>query len=334
LKEKDLLIFTDNGLYCPQANVYIDPIKKVDKAIITHAHADHARAGHGTYAATPLTSIIMKHRIGTHIQVEEYAYGQNWQINQVKFSFHPAGHIPGSAQLRVEYKGEVWVVSGDYKLHPDGISTPFEPIRCHTFITECTFGLPVFQWTEQELIKQQILDWWKENQRNGKQSLLIAYSLGKAQRLMNMLRDTSFGKIWVHGAAHNINEVYSSAGLWFGETHACNKAIDKNQWQGDLIIAPPSVIGSRWIKRFQPYSLGIASGWMALRGTRRRRAADRGFVLSDHADWNELLQAIRLTEAEHVITTHGYADLFSKYLNEQGISAAPGEIVFERGEEE
>lgn len=334
MKEKDLLIFTENGLYCPQADVYIDPIKKVEKAIITHAHADHARAGHSYYASTPLTSLIMKHRIGSHIRVEEFGYGQKWQINQVTFSFHPAGHIPGSAQLRVEYKGEVWVVSGDYKLHPDGISTPFEPLPCNTFITECTFGLPVFQWPDQELIERQILDWWKENQNNGKQSVLIAYSLGKAQRLIHMLQETSPGKIWVHGAVHNINEVFASEEFTFGETHAWHREVSKDSWQGDLIIAPPSVIGSRWIKRFQPYSLGIASGWMAIRGTRRRRAADRGFVLSDHADWNELLQAIHLSGAEQVITTHGYSEIFSRYLNEKGIVSRPAGLQLEREEEE
>lgn len=334
MKDNDLLIFTDSGLYCPQANVYIDPIKKVDNAIITHAHADHAKAGHRKYAATPLTSLIMKHRIGSHIRVGEFEFGQNWKINEVKFSFHPAGHIPGSAQLRVEYKGEVWAVSGDYKMHSDGISSPFDPIKCNTFITECTFGLPVFQWSDQDLIKLQILDWWKENQNTGKQSVLIAYSLGKAQRLINLLHESSPGKIWVHGAIHNINEVFASGGLVFGETNAWHKDISKDHWQGDLIIAPPSVIGSRWIKRLEPYSLGIASGWMAIRGTRRRRAADRGFVLSDHADWNELLQAIHLSGAEQVITTHGYSQIFSRYLNEKNIISRPAGMQMEREDEE
>jgi putative mRNA 3-end processing factor len=334
LKKQDLLQFTPNGLYCPQADVYIDPMKKVKKAIITHAHSDHARAGHNHYAATPLTGLIMKHRIGPGISVEEFDYHNKWKINDVLFSFHPAGHIPGSAQLRVEYKGEVWVVSGDYKTHHDGISTPFEPVSCHTFITESTFGLPVFRWENQDVVLQQIIEWWSENQQKGKQSVLIAYSLGKAQRLIHMLKDNPAGKVWVHGAVHSINELFETAGLKFGNALVWNKESQKTNWQGDLIIAPPSVIGSRWIKRFQPYSLGIASGWMAMRGTRRRRAADRGFVLSDHADWNELHQAIQSSNAERVITTHGYAHILSKYLNEKGINSHPAGISFEREDEE
>ncbi|WP_420387556.1 ligase-associated DNA damage response exonuclease [Roseivirga sp.] len=322
-----LLQFTESGIYCEKAGVYIDPWRKVDKAIITHAHADHSRWGMKHYLAHPMSIPVMKLRLGRDISVQGLDYNEKLIINGVEFSLHPAGHIPGSAQVRVSYQGETWVVSGDYKTEADGISTPFEPVKCHTFITECTFGLPVYHWQPQEDIFNEIITWWKKNASEGLNTLITAYSLGKAQRVIKNV-DDSIGPIFTHGAIENTNEALKTAGLELPPTTRVTKELDKKAFQGALIIAPPSALNSPWMKKFKPASLGIASGWMQLRGTRRRRAADRGFALSDHADWNGLLSAIKATEAETVITTHGYTNTFSKYLNEIGIHSVEEKTLF------
>jgi putative mRNA 3-end processing factor len=323
----NLLTFTQNGIYCPPADVYIDPWRPVKKALVTHGHSDHSRWGHEKYLAHHDSVPIIKHRLG-EINIMGVEYGEFIKVNDVNFSFHPAGHIPGSAQVRVEYKGEVWVVSGDYKLEDDGFSVPFEPVRCHTFITECTFGLPVFRWKPQEEVMASINDWWKNNREKNLTSVLIAYSLGKAQRLINHL-DPSIGTIYTHGAIENMNEVIRVMGKSLGTTKRVTADLKKEDFRGALVLAPPSAIGSTWMRKFQPFSLGIASGWMALRGTRRRRAADRGFVLSDHADWDGLNQAIKDTGAERIITTHGYTEIFTNWLKEQGYVAITEKTTFE-----
>lgn len=313
-----LLIFNKNGIYCPLADIYIDPWRKVDKALITHAHSDHSRGGNKQYIATKLSIPIMRHRLGD-INAIGLDYGESLIINGVKFSFHPAGHIIGSAQIRVEYKGEVWVASGDYKLENDGISTPFETIKCHTFITECTFGLPVYQWQPQHLVFEEINNWWQKNKSEGKASVIVAYSLGKAQRIIQNV-DHTIGEIFTHGAVENINEVFRQNGTPIKATTQAVKEIDKNRYKGALIITPNAGTGS-WLKKFGNYELAYASGWMSLRGARRRRAADRGFVISDHADWHGLNTAIKNTGAENVIATHGNTLSFARWLNEQGYNA-------------
>jgi len=314
-----LIEFTDRGLYCPQADVYIDPWRPVPKALITHGHSDHARWGHQAYLATEAAAPVMRHRLGK-IKLQTVAYGRTTTINGVQFSFHPAGHIPGSAQIRVAYQGEVWVASGDYKLEEDGLSEPFEPLRCHTFITESTFGLPIYRWAPQAEVYADINDWWRANQAAGKVSMLFAYALGKAQRLLRAL-DPDIGTIYTHGAVENTNEVLRAQGISLPQTVRVTKDISPKDYPGNLVLAVPSVLGSSWIKKFKPLALGYASGWMRLRGARRRRAVDRGFILSDHADWPGLLQAIKATGAERVFVTHGYTDIFSRYLREQGYDA-------------
>lgn len=324
-----LLEFNQNGIYCKQADVYIDPWRKVNKAIITHSHSDHARWGMNHYLAHKDSVPIMKHRLGNDISVESKSYGDLFQINGVNFSLHPAGHIIGSAQVLVEYKGERWLVTGDYKTEDDGYSTPFELMKCDTIISECTFGLPIYKWKDQIEVFEEINSWWRENQKLGKVSVLTAYSLGKAQRVINGV-DKSIGKIFTHGAVDNINQVLIESGHYLPKTVLVNKDIPKSDYKGSLVICPPSAVGSPWIKKFGSYSLGIASGWMALRGTRRRRAADRGFVLSDHADWDGLNYVVENCEAEKVIATHGYTDIFSKYLREEkGLNAVTEKTQFE-----
>lgn len=314
-----LLEFTDKGIYCPPAKVYIDPWRPVTRALITHGHSDHSRWGHKHYLSTESAKPVIRYRLGP-IKIETVQYGETRTINGVKFTFFPAGHIIGSAQIRVEHKGEVWVVSGDYKLEDDGISEAFEPVTCHNFITECTFGLPVYQWKPQEEIFQEINDWWKKNREEGKASVLSAYALGKAQRILNHL-DTSIGRIYTHGAIENTNEVIRAQGIALPDTIRVTQSISRKDYPGSMILATPSSLGSPWIKKFGTASLGIASGWMSLRGARRRRAADRGFVLSDHADWDGLNQAIADTGAERIFVTHGYTDIFRRWLTQQGYEA-------------
>jgi putative mRNA 3-end processing factor len=314
-----LLTFTDRGIYCEQGDFYIDPWRPVDRALITHGHADHARPGHVRYLATHAALPVMRHRLG-EIEAEGVDYGEVRRIGGVSVSFHPAGHTPGSAQVRVEHKGEVWVVSGDYKTAPDRLCEPFEPVACHAFISECTFGLPVFSWRPEEEIAAEINAWWAANRDAGRISVLGAYSFGKAQRVMSLL-DPATGPILTHGAVENTNAVMRAQGLALPDTLRVTPDLDVKAQHGALVIAPPSALGSAWMRRFGPVSTGFASGWMQLRGVRRRRAADRGFVLSDHADWAGLNAAIRETGAERIFVTHGYTEIFRKWLAEEGYDA-------------
>lgn len=323
-----LLRFTDKGIYCPQAKVYIDPWKPVNKAIITHAHADHSRWGMKSYLAHHLSVPVMKHRLGNDINAEGVGFNEPRTINGVKFSLHPAGHIYGSAQVRVEYKGEVWVVSGDYKTENDKACTSFEPVKCHSFITESTFGLPVYRWENQESVFDDINRWWRKNKEQGKTTILCGYSLGKAQRIIQNL-DSSIGKIYTHGAVENTNEVLREAGVDIRETTLLTNEHSKKELVGNIVIAPPSAIGTPWARKLKPYSTGVASGWMMIRGMRRRRNADRGFVLSDHADWNGLNESVKATGAENIYVTHGYSTIFSNWLKEQGYNASVVETEYE-----
>jgi putative mRNA 3-end processing factor len=324
-----LLKFTNKGIYCEEAKVYLDPWKPVDCAIISHGHADHSRSGHKKYITHHRNVPIISHRLG-EIDVTGKDWGETFMINNVKFSLHPAGHIIGSSQIRVERKGEVWVFTGDYKTENDGISTPYEPIRCNTFITECTFGLPAFKWTPQEEVFEDINAWWAENKSEGKTSILFGYSLGKAQRLLKYL-NTDIGQIYTHGAIENMTAVLRPM-VDFPETTLITKDTKKGQLLGNIVLAPPSAHGSTWIRKMVPYVTASASGWMTFRGARRRRAIDKGFVLSDHCDWPGLLSSIKETGAEKVICTHGYTDIFSRFLREQGYDARTEATQY--GEEE
>ncbi|MEM6396626.1 MAG: ligase-associated DNA damage response exonuclease [Bacteroidota bacterium] len=325
-----LLQFTDKGIYCAQADVYIDPWRPVERALITHGHADHSRWGHKHYLATESAAPVIRHRLGD-INLQTVKYGQTTTINGVKFSYHPAGHIVGSAQIRVEYQGEIWVAAGDYKLEDDGLAEAFEPVQCHHFITESTFGLPIYRWQPQEEVLADINDWWRANQAENKVSVLTAYALGKAQRLLNGL-DASIGRIYTHGAVENTNEVMRAQGVNLPDTIRVTKEIDKKDYLGQIVVTTPGSIGQPWIKKFGQASIGSASGWMSLRGARRRRGADRGFVLSDHADWDDLIRAIEETGADNIYVTHGYTGIFSRYLREQGYNAVELETEYE-GEE-
>ncbi len=322
-----VLTFTDRGIYCPAADVFIDPWKPVERALVTHGHADHARPGMGRYLVTEGAAPVMRHRLGD-IDVETVAYGETRRIGGANVSYHPAGHVPGSAQIRIEVAGEVWVVSGDYKVEDDGLSEAFAPVPCHAFITECTFGLPVFRWDDQRTVAAQVDDWWRANAAQGKATILGAYALGKAQRLLSAV-DASIGPILTHGAVENTNEVLRAQGINLPDTIRVTPETNPKDYPGALVLATPSALGTPWARRFGPASTGFASGWMALRGVRRRRAADRGFVMSDHADWEGLNAAIAGTGAERVFVTHGYTSIFRRWLEGQGYDAAIVETRYE-----
>lgn len=316
-----LLQFTGKSIYCADAGVHIDPWQPVDKAIITHAHSDHARYGCKHYLAHKESEPILRLRLGADISLQTVEYNEPVFINGVKITLHPAGHIIGSSQIRVELKGEVWVASGDYKLEDDKFCEPFESVPCNTFITESTFGLPVYKWKPQQTIFNEIEEWIALNKANGKTSILMGYSLGKMQRILSNLR-LPVEPIYAHGAIYTVNETLRKAGYQLPELTRVTKEMDKKLFQYALVVAPPSADNTSWLKKFTPYSIGYCSGWMAVRGAKNRRAIDRGFVLSDHADWDELNKAVRACGAEKVYVTHGSTDVFSKWLNENGIEAA------------
>lgn len=281
----------------------------------------------GTILATEAAAPVMRHRLGD-IALGTVQYGETVERNGVKISFHPAGHVPGSAQIRIEHRGEVWVCSGDYKTVDDGLSEPFEPVKCHSFITESTFGLPIFNWTPQVKLAEQINTWWAKNAASGVFSLLGCYALGKAQRLLRAV-DPNIGPILTHGAIENTNEILRGQGISLPKTTLVTPDLDVKSAAGALVLATPSALNSTWARRFKPQSTAFASGWMALRGVRRRRSADRGFIMSDHADWNGLNAAIDQTGAERIFVTHGYTDVFSKWLTEKGYDAQIVQTEFE-----
>jgi putative mRNA 3-end processing factor len=327
-----LLEFTDKGIYCPQGQFHIDPWKPVDRAVITHAHSDHARWGSKHYLCHTHTLPLLRLRLGEN-SYQSAEWGAPLHINGVKLSFHPAGHIIGSSQVRVEYNDEVWVFSGDYKTENDGISGVFEPVKCHSFITESTFGLPIYNWQPQEEIYEEIRNWINHNKEHGKTSVLIAYSLGKAQRVLQAIRETA-GRIFVHGAIWNTHETLVNAGFDLPEVIRIQPDTPLEWLKGAVVIAPPSADGSPWMRKFSPYSVGICSGWMQVRGNARRRNADAGFALSDHADWKGLLSAVTAIQPERVFVTHGFQSVFARYLTEKGIESAEVRTAYGNEEEE
>jgi putative mRNA 3-end processing factor len=318
---KPVLQLTDSGFYCPAGDFYVDPWRPVERAIVTHAHSDHARRGSRAYLAAQPGERVLRTRLGSDARIETLPFGESIQIGEARMSFHPAGHILGSAQVRVESRGQVWVVSGDYKTDGDATCAPFEPVRCHTFITEATFALPIYRWDPQQVVFDQINAWWRANQAEGKCSLLYGYALGKAQRLLSGL-DPAIGPIFLHGALLRLTDDYRREGVKLPHTDYVGNVDRKFDWSQALVLAPPSAHATPWMRRFGTVSTAFASGWMRIRGTRRRRAIDRGFVLSDHADWPGLLEAIRATGAEQVWVTHGYTAVLARWLQEHNFAAA------------
>jgi len=327
-----LIEFTDKGLYCRQGNFYIDPWKPVEKAVITHAHSHHARWGSQSYLCHHHTKPLLQLRLGNN-NYQSVQWNEPLTMNGVRITLHPAGHMIGSSQIRLENNGEVWVVSGDYKTENDGISGEFEVVHCNTFITESTFGLPIYRWKPQSEIFNNIKEWIRGNQLKNKTSVLIGYSLGKAQRLLKVASEVC-ETIFAHGAIYNTQEALRMAGWKLPEVKRVTNDTPKELFQGTVIMAPPGADNSPWIKRFTPYSVGVSSGWMQVRGNVRRSNIDAGFALSDHADWNGLLNTIKATGAEKVFVTHGFQAAFSRYLNEIGINSAEVKTEYGNDEEE
>jgi putative mRNA 3-end processing factor len=313
-----LLEHRPDGLYCAAGDFYVDPWAPVARAVVTHAHSDHATPGSASYLTAATGAAILRERLGPDAVVQATAYGERLTIGDAVVSLHPAGHILGSAQVRIEHRGEVWVVSGDYKLAPDPTCAPFEPIRCHTFVTESTFGLPIFRWAPERDTLAAIHDWWRSNRESGKTSVLFAYPLGKAQRALAAL-DASIGPIWAHDAVERYSRAYREAGVALPPQGSRDAA--------SLIIAPPG-----YEHRGSRVSTALVSGWMRIRGTRRRRSLDRGFGLSDHADWPELLRAIDESNAGTVWVTHGFRGPLVRWLHEQGRNALAVETPYQEGE--
>jgi len=325
-----LVKFTKKGIYCIPGKFYLDPWFPVDYAIISHGHADHSRSGNKHYLCQNDSKAIIKHRLGQDISIESLGYNEPKNINGVQVSFFPAGHVIGSAQIRLEYKGYVVVFSGDYKTQPDFISTPYEPVNCHEFITESTFGLPIYKWKKEEELQTELTNWVLQNQANNRTSVFLGYSLGKAQRIMKLIEGVD--DIYVHTAINNLNNAISGSGIDLPKTTLLNYDFKKADIQNKIVILPPALLGSRMIKKIPNAATAICSGWMHIRGNRRWKGVDAGFSISDHADWDGLLEAVKATGAEKVHVTHGSQAVFSKYLNEIGIEAY--ELKTEFGEDE
>ena len=319
MKPGDLVVQRPEGLYCPPGDFYIDPWRPVARAVITHAHSDHARFGHGHYLANEQSEGVLRTRLGD-IKLQTLPYSERILHNGVKLSLHPAGHVLGSAQVRLEHQGRVWVASGDYKVAPDRTCTPFEPVKCDVFITESTFGLPIYRWCPDDELFADINGWWGRNVLAGRASVLTCYSFGKAQRILSGL-DSSIGPIIVHGAVEPLNRAYRAAGVELPPTIMVSDVKDKADLRRAMVICPPSAAASPWMRRFGDAQTAFASGWMQLRGARRRGGWDRGFVLSDHADWPGLMSAIGATGAQRIIVTHGSVPVLVRYLSEQGLQA-------------
>jgi putative mRNA 3-end processing factor len=308
---------TPKGLYCPEGDFFIDPSGPVARAVVTHAHADHARPGSRRYLCARAGETLLRTRLGPGAQIDAVAYGEAVKLGAVTLSLHPAGHILGSAQVRVEQEGQVTVVSGDYKTAPDPTCAPLEPLACHTFIGESTFGLPIFRWPPYETVIEEIHAWWRSNRDAEITSVLFVYALGKAQRILAGL-DPAIGPILTHGAVEKITACYREAGVALPPTRHVDAANDPGTLAGALVLAPPSARHPAWLRRFGRWSTAFASGWMRIRGHRRRRAVDRGFVISDHGDWDGLVATMQRTGAERIGLTHGYAAEMTRWLQEQG----------------
>jgi len=316
----DLLTVTPNGLYCAAGDFYIDPWRRVSRAVITHAHADHARPGSDRYLCAAPGKHVLRTRMGASATIDTIRYGESLTLGDVQVSLHPAGHLLGAAQVRVTHRGETWVVTGDYKLQSDPTCDPFEPVCCDVFITESTFGLPVYRWPDPAVVAGEINAWWRANAAAGSTSVLLAYALGKAQRLAAML-DPSIGPIYAHGAVMKLVEAYRASGVWLPPIDRVPPRSRKVGGGRGLVIAPPSAARSSWLNRFGETTEAMASGWMLLRGVRRRRNMAHGFVLSDHVDYPDLMKAVELSGASRVLVTHGFSDVVARLLRERGLAA-------------
>jgi putative mRNA 3-end processing factor len=316
-----LVVVTPNGLYCPPGDFYVDPWEPVQTAIITHGHGDHLRHGSARYILARPGAGIARQRLGGDRELQAVEYRAPMSLGSTTVSLHPAGHILGSSQIRIENEGRVWVVSGDYKRQPDPTCAPFEPVECDVFISEATFALPVYRWPDTPRVVGEIHRWWIANRERGIASVLFCYALGKAQRVLAELRAFTDEPVYAHGAVDSLTGVYRRAGVSMLPTLPVGTD-RKTDFREAMILAPPSAAGTPWMRRFGDHATGFCSGWMRVRGDRRRRGYDRGFVISDHADWPALIETCTASRAKRILLTHGYSDALTRYFNEKGVEAS------------
>lgn len=316
----ELLETTAQGLYCAAGDFFVDPWRPVKRAVVTHAHSDHARPGSLSYLAAEDSGHLMRMRLGADAPLQLIPWDQPVTVGGVRVSLHPAGHMLGSAQVRIEHRGRVAVVTGDYKLGQDRTCIAWEPIPCHLLVTESTFALPIYRWLPQQTVFDEINRWWKANAQRGLCSLIYGYAIGKSQRVLSGL-DPAIGPIYTHGAVERGVQAYRQSGVDLPTTIYVGSTSEKHDWRGAMVVAVPSAHGTPWMRRFGRVNTAMASGWMAIRGTRRRRAMQHGFVLSDHVDWNGFLTAVKQCAPETVWVTHGYAAQAARFLAERGYAA-------------
>jgi putative mRNA 3-end processing factor len=334
MRPEDILVPTPSGVCCKPGGFHIDPTRPVAKALITHGHSDHARAGHGAVLATQETLDIMRLRYGENFAktTQAVAYGETIALDGVNVSFHPAGHVLGSAQIKVERKGMRIVASGDYKDVPDPTCTPFELVPCDVFITEATFGLPVFRHHDVEGEFRKLLA--SVALFPERAHLVGAYSLGKAQRVMALLRRAGYDKtIYLHGAMAKITAYYQEQGIDLGPVELVS-GTKKSELAGTITICPPSAMTDLWSRRFPDPVAAFASGWMRVRARARQRGIALPLVISDHADWDGLTKTISATGCSEVWVTHGQEDALVHWAHLQGLKARPLDIVGYGDEEE
>ncbi|MEI5681522.1 MULTISPECIES: ligase-associated DNA damage response exonuclease [unclassified Mesorhizobium] len=329
MRARDLLHTRPEGLYCPPGDFYIDPVRPVARALITHGHSDHARSGHRSVLATPETLDIMGLRYGADFAGTTQAakLGETIDVNGVAVTFHPAGHVLGSAQICVEKDGMRIVASGDYKRRADSTCAPFVPIRCNVFITEATFGLPVFKHPPDSGEIARVLK--SAEQFPERAHMIGAYALGKAQRVIKLLREAGYERtIFIHGALAKLCDYYESQGIALGDLQpATVDSGAKTDFAGAIVVGPPSAFADRWARRFPDPVSCFASGWMRIRQRAKQRGVELPLIISDHSDWDELTETITETGAGEVWVTHGREEALVRWCELNGITASPLHLV-------
>jgi putative mRNA 3-end processing factor len=317
----DLLQPDAGGLYCAAGDFWIDPLRPVDRAVVTHAHADHARSGSEDYHTAIENLPLLAARIGEDDHTRGHQWGRPFELGDTRVTLFPAGHISGSSWVRIESEQGTWGVSGDFKRADDPTCAPFQPAGVDVWVTECTFGLPVYRWEEPARVIDEIREWWQACKAADRPAVLFCYALGKAQRILAELASRTDEAVWIHGAMRPLVDAYRAAGIEMLPTRMVSEAEPGQRYGGELVLAPPSAAGSTWMRRFPKHSAGFVSGWMRIRGNRRRRGYDRGFVMSDHADWPALIDTVQEMQARRIVTIHGNGEALAGYLNENGITA-------------
>ena len=313
--KQNLILQKSQGLYCEPANVWIDPYKPVEKAIITHAHSDHFTNGCREYICSIETGLLLRKRFGNNINLKTFDYDKNFFINGINFSLHPSGHILGSSQIKINAGSEVWLITGDLKRQKDKTCRSYKKLKTDFLICESTFALPIFNWESTQKIIDNITKWVFQNEDST--SILFCYSLGKAQRLLSELITQNLKNIYVHKSINNMNIIYKKLGIELEEAKLFNNDIEINNIKNSLLLLPPSLNNRNFLKKFNRVQTGFASGWMSIRALKKRSGYDKGFTISDHADWKGLIKTIRESEAKRVFLNHGEGEYLANFLRDK-----------------